>query len=239
MISEKVNVTRKILAMGGGGFSMEPGNLLLDNFFFSLALKKKPEVCFLGTASGDSQGYVDRFYDYMKDHEVTASHLSLFKPPTSSLRDYVLSKDVLYVGGGNTRNLMVLWKEWGLDKIIVEAYCSGVVLGGLSAGGLCWFEEGVTDSIPGTLSKLSCMNLIQGSFCPHYDGEEDRRPAFYKLILDGMKPGFACDDSAAIYFENEKFVKAVSSISTANAYKVKVDNGQIFEEKILTHFLAI
>lgn len=230
--------TRKILSMGGGGFSMEPGNQLLDNFFFSLAQKKNPEVCFIGTASGDAQGYIERFYDYMKDHEVIPSHLSLFKAPVGSLRDFVLSKDVLYVGGGNTRNLMSLWREWGLDKIIVEAYNSGVVLGGLSAGGLCWFEEGVTDSIPGSLTKLSCMNLIEGSFCPHYDGEEDRRPSYHKLIADGLKAGYACDDSAAVYFENEKFVEAVCSVKEASAYYVKNENARIVEEKLTTRFLG-
>lgn len=232
-------ITRKILAMGGGGFSMEPGNLLLDQFFFSLAEKKKPNVCFIGTASGDAESYTDRFYEYMKDHDVNSSHLSLFRAPMGSLRDYVLSKDVLYVGGGNTRNLMTLWREWGLDKILVEAYNSGVVLGGLSAGGLCWFEEGVTDSIPGALTKISCMNLISGSFCPHYDGEEDRRPSYQKLILSGLKSGLACDDSAAVYFENEKLVEAVSSVKTASAYKVSAVNGEIREDKMVTRFLGL
>ncbi|MGZ3787029.1 MAG: Type 1 glutamine amidotransferase-like domain-containing protein [Bacteriovorax sp.] len=230
---------RKILAMGGGGFSMEPGNTLLDQFFFSLAEKKRPNVCFIGTASGDAQGYIDRFYDYMKDHDVTPSHLSLFKAPVGSLRDFVLSKDVLYVGGGNTRNLMTLWREWGLDKIIMEAYQAGVVLGGLSAGGLCWFEEGVTDSIPGSLTKLSCMNLLSGSFCPHYDGESERRPSYQQLILKGLKSGYACDDSAAVYFENEKFVESVSSVPTANSYCVKRENDSVKEEKIPTRFLGI
>lgn len=229
---------RKILAMGGGGFSMEPGNLLLDQFFFSLAEKKNPKVCFIGTASGDAEGYIDRFYEYMKDHEVTPSHLSLFRAPVGSLRDYVLAKDILYVGGGNTRNLMALWREWGLDKIILEAYNSGVVLGGLSAGGLCWFEEGVTDSIPGTLSKLSCMNLLSGSFCPHYDGEINRRPSYQKLITEGLKPGHACDDSAAVYFENEKFIEAVSSVPSASAYYVQNTDGRICEEKLSTRFLG-
>lgn len=230
--------TRKILAMGGGGFSMEPGNLLLDQFFFSLAEKQKPNVCFIGTASGDAQGYIDRFYDYMKDHDVTPSHLSLFKAPVGPLRDYVLSKDVIYVGGGNTRNLMTLWKEWGLDKILWEAYNNGVVLGGLSAGGLCWFEEGVTDSIPGSLTKLSCMNILKGSFCPHFDGEAERRPSYHDLVLNGLKSGYACDDSAAVYFENEVLVESVSSVTTASSYYVKNDGGKIQEEKIPTRYLG-
>lgn len=230
--------TKKILAMGGGGFSMEPGNLLLDQFFFSLAEKNNPSVCFIGTASGDAEGYIDRFYEYMKDHEVIPSHLSLFKAPAGSLRDYILSKDVIYVGGGNTRNLMALWREWGLDKIIIEAYNNGVVLGGLSAGGLCWFEEGVTDSVPGTLSKLSCLNILPGSFCPHYDGEEDRRPSFHRLIKNGLKAGLACDDSAAVYFEDGKFVSSVSSIESASSYHVSLVNNSIEEAKIPTRYLG-
>jgi dipeptidase E len=224
--------------MGGGGFSMEPGNTLLDNYFFSLAQKAKPNVCFIGTASGDAEGYVDRFYEYMKEHDVIPTHLSLFKAPTGSLRDFVLSKDVLYVGGGNTRNLMVLWKEWGLDKIIKEAYQAGVVLGGLSAGGLCWFEEGVTDSIPGSLTKLECTGLLSGSFCPHYDGEADRRPSYQKLILDGLKSGYACDDSAAVYFENEKLVETISSIKTAGAYFVSKTEGSVKETKLPIRYLG-
>jgi dipeptidase E len=230
--------TRKILAMGGGGFSMEPGNLLLDQFFFSKAEKPNPKVCFIGTASGDAEGYTDRFYEYMKDHEVIPSHLALYRAPIGSLRDFILSKDILYVGGGNTRNLMALWREWGLDKIILEAYNNGVVLGGLSAGGLCWFEEGVTDSIPGTLSKLSCTGLLSGSFCPHYDGESERRPSYHRLIKDGLKAGYACDDSAAVYFEDGKLIEAVSSVSTATAYYVKIENSEIVENKISTRFLG-
>lgn len=230
-------VTRKLLAMGGGGFSMETENLLLDQFFFSLAKKSKPNVCFLGTASGDAQGYIERFYDFMQDHEVTPSHLSLFKAPAGSLRDYVLSKDVLYVGGGNTRNLITLWREWGLDKIILEAYQQGVVIGGLSAGGLCWFEEGVTDSIPGKLSKLSCLNILSGSFCPHYDGESERRPFYHEQIKNGLKAGYACDDSAAIYFENEKFIESVASLPNAASYFLKNENGVFSEEKLITRIL--
>ncbi len=233
-----MTIKRKVFAMGGGGFSMEPGNLLLDNFFFALSSKPKPKVCFIGTASGDADGYVERFYDFMKDHEVAPSHLSLFKAPVGSLRDFVLSKDIIYVGGGNTRNLMTLWKEWGLDKILLEAYQKGVVLGGLSAGGLCWFEEGVTDSIPGSLSKLSCMNIIAGSFCPHYDGEKDRRPAYHELIKNGLKAGYACDDSSGLYFENEQLIEAVSSVETASAYKVYLQNDLVKEEKLSTRFLG-
>ena len=221
---------RKVLAMGGGGFAMEPENPLLDRFFFSLSKKTKPKVCFVSTASGDAEGYIERFYAAMKTHDVESSHLALYRGPIGSLRDYVLGKDVLYVGGGNTRNLLALWKEWNLHKIIVEAYQRGVVVGGVSAGSICWFEEGVTDSVPGSLSKLNCLGILKGSNCPHYDGETERRPAYQRLVREGMKAGFACDDGVAAHFSNETLVEFVSSRPNALAYKLSLNDGKVFEE---------
>jgi dipeptidase E len=223
---------RTILAMGGGGFAMEPDNPLLDKFFFSLSEKAKPKVCFVSTASGDAEGYIERFYAAMKSHDVESSHLALYRGPVGSLRDYVLDKDVLYVGGGNTRNLLALWKEWNLHKIMEEAYQSGVILGGVSAGSICWFEEGVTDSIPGSLSRLNCLGFLEGSNCPHYDGEIERRPAYQRLIQEGMKAGYACDDGVAAHFSNETLVEFVSSRPNAMAYKLSLKDGKVIEELI-------
>ena len=137
----------QILAMGGGGFAMEPKNLKLDRYLLSLSKKKNPKVCFIGTASGDAEGYIQKFYKSFSNLACEPGHLSLFKPPPGSLRDFVLNQDILYVGGGNTRNLLVLWKEWGLDKILKEARLKGIILSGVSAGSICWFEEGLTDSV--------------------------------------------------------------------------------------------
>ncbi len=227
-----MEMKRQIVTMGGGGFSMEPDNPKLDHFFFGLSNKPKPKVCFVPTASGDSQDYIDRFYMAMKGHEVEPSHLSLFNGPTGSLRDFVMEKDVIYVGGGNTRNLLVLWKEWELDKIFWEAYQKGVVLGGISAGSLCWYSEGVTDSIPGTLSALKCLGYLKESHSPHYDGETERRPSYQRLLAQGMKPGFACDDGVAGYFANEELVEFVSSRPSALAYRLHVQNSKVIEEPI-------
>jgi peptidase E len=127
----------------------------------------------------------------MKKHKVEPSHLSLFNGPKGSLRDFIFDKDIIYVGGGNTRNLIVLWKEWGLDKILSEAYQAGKILGGISAGSICWYEQGVTDSVPGDLNSLPCLGILSGSNCPHYDGDKERRPAFHRLILKGMKNGIS------------------------------------------------
>ncbi len=229
---------RQLFTMGGGGFLEEPDNPLLDNFFIGLAGKNKPKVCFVGTASGDAASAHDKFYKAMSQRDVEARHLSLFKPPVGSLREFVFANDVIYVGGGNTRNLLVLWKEWELDTILREAYQKGIVMGGISAGSLCWFEQGVTDSITGSLSKIDCLGFLKGSNCPHYDGEVERRPAFQNLIKNGMKSGIACDDGVAGYFANESLEEFVSSWPTAMAYQVSLQAGTVVETPIQPRFLG-
>lgn len=143
----------QIVAMGGGGggggFSMEPDNPLLDRYVLEISRSERPAVCFLPPASGDAEGYINGFYAAFDRFPCRPSHLSLFKPPKADLRSFILDQDVIYVGGGNTRNLLVLWREWGLDRFLREAWEAGVVLSGISAGMICWFETGMTDSTPG------------------------------------------------------------------------------------------
>lgn len=133
---------KQIVAMGGGGWGMEPNNPLLDWYIYELSGKAEPKICFLPTASGDSEEYIERFYRHFVPKPAHLSHLSLFKPPTSDLENLVLNQDIIYVGGGNTKNLIALWKEWQLDKIFRTAWDRGIILCGLSAGSICWFEEG-------------------------------------------------------------------------------------------------
>jgi peptidase E len=223
--------------MGGGGFLEEPENPLLDQFFFSLSPVAKPKVCFIATASGDAQSALDKFYDNMKKHNVEPSHLSLFKPPKEPLRDFVFDKDIIYVGGGNTRNLLILWKAWGLDAILQEAYQAGKVLGGISAGSICWYEQGVTDSF-GPLAALPCLGVLKGSNCPHYDVEKDRRPVYRSLVLKGMPPGLACDNGVAAVFENEKFVEFVSSRPAAMGYTVEKAWDKVVERAVQPRYLG-
>ena len=232
-----MNTNKIIMAIGGAGFSTEPDNLLLEKYLFSLSSKPRPKVCFVGTASGDAESYIERFYSAMKSLEAEPSHLALYKGPLGSLKDYVFEKDIIYVGGGNTKNLLTLWREWDLDKILKEAYLQGIILAGVSAGSICWFEEGVTDSIPGTLSKLTCLGILKGSNCPHYDGEKERRPAYHRLISTGMKNGYACDDGVAAVYENETLKEFVSSRSNAMAYRVSLNGSQIIEEPIKPRLL--
>lgn len=230
---------KQIIAMGGGGFSMEPDNPLLDLYILRQSSSSNPKVCFIPTASGDAEGYIQGFYKAFREHACEPSHLSLSAPPTNDLEDYVLSKDIMYVGGGNTLNLLVLWKEWGLDAILKKAWEQGVVLAGLSAGSICWFDKGVTDSIPGELTGLSCLGLLPGSHCPHYDGEEDRRPSYHRLMLAGkVGDGVAADDGVGIHYVDQDIHRIISSRPNTNAYRVECINGVITETKLVPTFLG-
>jgi dipeptidase E len=236
---ERKFIMRQIIAMGGGGFSMEPENLLLDEYILAQSKKEVPKVCFVSTASGDQEKYIERFYKAFNTLSCKPSHLSLFKPNFIDLESFIFEQDIIYVGGGNTRNMLVLWREWGLDNILKKAYENEIILTGLSAGSICWFEEGLTDPLNAPLYKLNCLGLLKGSNCPHYDGEDKRRPAYHNLILKGeMKSGFAAEDGVALHFINEDLHKVVSSRPKAKAYFVKRENTAIVETELETIYLG-
>ncbi|MFW5921155.1 MAG: Type 1 glutamine amidotransferase-like domain-containing protein [Polyangiales bacterium] len=232
--------TRQIVAMGGGGFSMEPDNPLLDDWLLGLAARERPRVCFVPTASGDSDGYVTKFYEAFADKPCEPRHLSLFRRRTGDLRALVLSQDIMYVGGGNTANMLAVWRLHGLDAILRDAWERGVVLCGLSAGSLCWFEGGVTDSFGRDLHALQDgLGLLEGSHCPHYDGEPERRPSYQRLVTDGTLPGgWAIDDGAAVRFEGTEVAEVVASRSEARAYRVAAGDDGAIERPVHTRYLG-
>jgi peptidase E len=228
----------QIIAMGGGGFSMEPDNLVLDRYVLAATGKADPSVCFLPTASGDAEGYIVKFYSAFTGLACRPCHLSLFQRTPSDLRAFVLDQDVIYVGGGNTRSMLALWREWGLDAILREAWEQGVVLAGLSAGAICWFEQGVTDSMAGTLGPLSGLGLLPGSCCPHYDGEGERRPAYQRLVAEGqMLPGYGLDDGVALHFAGTVLKAVVSSRPEARVWRVVAHAGAATEACMRPSFL--
>ena len=230
---------RQIIAMGGGGFSMEPENLLLDKYILEQAKKVLPKVCFVPTASGDQTNYIERFYKAFNTLPCQPSHLSLFEPEFTDLESYILEQDVIYVGGGNTRNMLVLWKEWGLDHHFEKAYKNGVILAGLSAGSICWFEEGLTDPLNAPLYKLDCLGFLKGSNCPHYDGENKRKPSYHQLISEGkIKEGYAVDDGVALHFINETLSSSVSSRAKAKTYFVKCIDSKMVQNEVNTIYLG-
>ena len=230
---------KHIIALGGGGFSMEPDNPLLDDFILSLTGKQKPKVCFVNTASGDHEGYTQKFYDAFPAERAEATHLSLFNRTVEDLRAFLLAQDVIYVGGGSTANLLAVWRVHGLDAILREAWEAGVVLCGVSAGALCWFEGGSTDSFGSGLSPLqNCLGFLPGSFCPHYDGEALRRSTYHQFIQDGLPDGYAADDSAALHFVGTELVEAVSSQPNARTYRVERHGDSVTETPLATRFLG-
>ncbi|HSS77613.1 MAG TPA: peptidase E [Thermoanaerobaculia bacterium] len=222
--------------MGGGGFSMEPENLTLDRYVLAQAHTAVPRVSFLPTASGDADSYALRFYAAFSGLPCQPSHLMFFRR-TPDLWEHVLSQDVLYVGGGNTKSMLGVWREYGLPEILREAWKAGVVLAGLSAGAICWFEQGLTDSFEGELRPLQCLGLLKGSACPHYDGDPTRRPRYHNLVRTGvLLPGLALDDGAAVHFVDDQIQGVVASRLGATAYRVEKRNGAVQEEALPVEF---
>ena len=231
---------RQIVALGGGGFSMEPKNPLLDDFILGLTGKRRPKICFIGTASGDSDSYIERFHKAMAARKCEASHLGLFKRTHLDAAKFLLQQDVIYVGGGNTFNMLAIWRAHGIDRALRLAWQRGIVLAGISAGANCWFEACSTDSF-GPLAPLrDGLGFLPGSVCPHYDGEKHRRPTLLRFIAKGQLPdGFALDDYAAAHFVGRRFVEAVSSRPQAKAYRVVRIGRRAVEEVIPTRFLGV
>ncbi|WHY01574.1 Type 1 glutamine amidotransferase-like domain-containing protein [Neobacillus sp. DY30] len=229
---------RQIIALGGGGFSMEPENTLLDTYILKQSGKENPKVCFIPTASGDSEDYIQRFYRFFEKQNCRPTHLSLFRPPTRDLESFIMEKDIIYVGGGNTKNLLALWKEWELDTILKMSWNQGILLAGISAGSICWFEEGVTDSYGEGLEPLNCLGFLKGSNCPHYDGEADRRPAYHNLIgAKKIQSGIAADDGVALHYIDQELSRIVSSRPTSKAYLVSNEN-KVTETELQTVYLG-
>ncbi len=167
------------------------------------------------------------------------SFLSLFTPNTRDIESFLLNQDVIYVGGGNTKTMLAIWCEWQVDKILQKAYNQGVILAGVSAGAICWFEQGLTDSIPETITILPCLGFLPGSCAPHYDGEANRRPRYHQLIAEGtILPGYGIEDSAAIHFIAGQVAAVVSSVDGKQAYKVEGHRDQVIESSLETRYLG-
>jgi peptidase E len=218
---------RKILIAGGGY-----GTAFI-RYMAQLTGKPRPKLLYLPTASADSPQGIINWYRACSPLNVEASHQVSFIASTSQTRTWeevLLSVDGIVCSGGNTLNQQVIWQAHGIDGILRQAWDRGIVLGGASAGSLCWFEEGTTDSRPKELSIVKCLGFLKGSHSPHYDAEPGRRPLYQKLIGSGqMKPGYACDNDAGIYFEDNIVRRVVSTRTGAKVYFVSVEGGKVVE----------
>jgi peptidase E len=212
-------VTEQIVAMGGSGERAGP----LVRFFLGLTGRERPRVCFLPTAVGDSDAGITLFYWRFPSSICEPSHLKLFGVPVAGIREHLLAQDAIYVSGGNTANMLAVWRVHGVDAALREAWERGVVLGGPSAGGICWFEGGVTDSFGPELAPLhDGLRILSGSFCPHYDGEPERRPTYERLLGEGaLPPGYAADDGVGLHFRGTELAEVVTERREATAYRVE------------------
>jgi dipeptidase E len=232
----------QILALGGGGFSMEPGNTLLDDHALALTGRERPRVCFLPTASGDADHYVVRFYRNFAPR-AEASHLSLFRRDRApgavegDIRAHLLAQDLIYVGGGSVVSLIGTWRAHGLDTVLAEAHASGVVLCGLSAGSLCWFDEVIT-AFHGPPERVRGLGLLPFSNCVHYAEEPERRDHFRDAIATGMPGGYGCQDGAALHFVGRELHEVVSSRPRASAFRVEPIDGVVVETLLPATYLG-
>jgi dipeptidase E len=225
---------RQIFAMGGGGFTMEPNNPLLDDFVLSIAHTREPRILFLPTASGDTTAQINAFKARFDDRTCIAEHLSLFRlrESTRTLREIVLDQDIVYVGGGSMRNLLALWQAHGLEDLLIEAWQSGTVLAGLSAGAMCWFGAGVTRS-SGPPEVMDGLGVLEGSLTVHADGEPERLPVWLAGMREGLIPGgWALDDGVGLLFRGLTLERAVSSRPGAAAQRVDAIAGELVRHRL-------
>lgn len=218
--------------MGGGGFMMEVDSPL-DDFLLSLSSAPRPSVCFVPTPTGDSDRVIAAFFEAFSGRDCEPSCVRLFGAPEHP-GEHLSTQDVIYVSGGNTANALALWRLHGVDRALRDAWERGAVLGGVSAGANCWFECSVTDSFgPGLAPLRDGLALLPGSFCPHYDGEELRRPVFTGLVEAGFPAGYAADDGAALHFVGTDLCEVVSSRPGARAYRVEHGGETPLEPRVL------
>ena len=223
---------KQIIAIGGGGFGRNPGNGKIEQYILNQSNSDSPKICFIPTATGDDESYKESYYSTMSKLNCVPTHLDFFKR-TPDIEKLILEQDVIFVGGGNTKSMLAVWREWGLEKILKKAYLNGVIMSGVSAGAICWFEKGVTDSWAKELKVLDCLGFIQGNCCPHYDEEAERKPALSKFITNKkISDCYAIDGGCALHIKNNKTFKAISFQGNKNSFFVEYKNKEVIESII-------
>ncbi len=228
----------RIIAIGGGGF-LDPHDPLMHRYMLAQADKGRPKICLLATGKGDAPQYNERFSKAFGQYACEPAHLDLFNRSVGDLERFVFDQDIILVWGGNTASMLAVWRAHGLDEILVRAAERGVVLAGLCAGALAWFEGGVTDSFGGLDALNEGLGLLRGSHCPHYDADSQRRPTYRRLVAAGeLQAGVAADVDVAIRYEDGHVAEVVSSRAGASAWEVSRVEGRIEERPMPARFLG-
>jgi dipeptidase E len=223
---------RHIVGLGGGGDTAAQTQLLYD-YILGLTGKERPRLLYVPTAVGDSAEAIVSFYERFLGRGELA-HLNVFPWPPAELRELILSQDAISVSGGNTANMLAIWKVHGIDELLREAWEQGVILWGASAGMICWFEHGVTDSFGPQLGAMDCLGFLPGSACPHYDGEAERRPRYRELIDGGLAGGLAADDGVAVHYVGTEIAEIVTCRPGTAAYRVTPGGEERLETTLLS-----
>jgi len=228
--------TRKLFAFGGGS------DKIMLNHIIKLTKKDNPKICLIPTATGDSPQSILGWYSLVEGLAMRPFVMRAFinsYTTKESFEETIMKMDAIFVGGGNTLNMIAVWKSQGIDLALRKAYDAGILMTGASAGSLCWFEGGTTDSRPKELSKVECLGWIKASHSPHYNAEEFRRPTYHQMIAKKeLSPGYACDNQSGVYFENEKFVNCVASNPKSRSYYVDLVDGKVVERELTTEILT-
>jgi peptidase E len=220
---------RQIIAIGGATAQVD---VALFPYVVAQARRPSPRVALLPTASGDSEAFIAKFYEHFSRLACEPSHVGLFGR-VPDLEKYILAQDVILVSGGNTKSMLALWREWGLDGLLRQSWEAGAVLAGFSAGAICWFAEGLSDAWADRLRPVAGLSLLSGSCCPHYGNEPERRPVFQSLVARGeIGSGIGIDDGAAVHFRDSRVAAIVTARPEANAYSV-VPAAGTFSETLL------
>tara|TARA_Y100001968_G_scaffold17086_1_gene13578 strand:- start:2347 stop:3039 length:693 start_codon:yes stop_codon:yes gene_type:complete len=223
-------MNKHIIAIGGGGFGRSIGDLKVEKYITSLSLSSKPNICFVPTASGDNDAYKVSFYSVFTRLGCNPSHIDFFKR-TVDLTNHIDNQDIIFVGGGNTKSMLAIWKDWGLDAILKNAYEKGVIMSGVSAGAICWFEKGITDSWSRDLEVIDCMGFVKGRCCPHYDEEVVRKPYVEKLLEAGsIENCYALEGGSALHFKDGMPFKSISFGDNKKSYLISTSKSAYKEE---------
>ena len=220
---------KQIIAIGGGGFGRNPGDGVIEQYILDQTGKEKPNICFIPTATGDNEAYKVNYYSTFSKLDCNPIHLDFFKR-TPDLEQLIPQQDAIFVGGGNTKSMLAVWKDWNLDKLLKDAYEKGAVMSGVSAGANCWFERAVVDSWEEDLRVIDCMGFVKGNCCPHYDEEPQRRPAVKKFLEDGIVDScYSVEGNCALHIKNDDEYLSVDFGKEKNAYIVSMDGDKVKE----------
>jgi peptidase E len=227
-------MAQQIVAISG----MSYDNINMMRYILNLSGKERPKVCFLPQATAESSDYIIGFYDAFTKFGAEPSWQSLFGRVPRNWKEHILAQDIIYVGGGNTKSMVALWRDWGMDEVLKEALNNGTILSGVSAGAICWFEQCVTDSV-WPLGAIQGLGWLKGSACPHYDGEPERRPTVLQMVKDGeIIPGIAMQDHAAAHYIDGELHKIVVTQAETQAFHVSIKDGEAHEAALAVEFIG-